>query len=615
MRLVRVIKNWKTPDLLRQTPGGKGLWGDFQFTFDPVDECDYVIVFNRITEDVVVKCIPSNFYVMIQEPYVPGIFDWVTEGHDQFHKVFTHHVFNNDPKYIVTQTCLPWHVNKTYDELKSMVVPPKLKTISWVTTSKTVFPGHKTRMAFLEKLKMDKELNVDIFGYGINPIEDKWDALETYKYSLAIENSSSPHYWTEKLADCFLAYTLPIYFGCRNLEQYFPKESFIQIDINDFKNSKEIIRQAIHDNSWENRLNAIIEARQLILDKYQFFPFITHKIELDEKNSNLPPHKESIVLKPKESIKTMSQTKPLISIIVCTYNRQEMLSGCLDALINQNVDDHNYEVIVVNNNSNDNTEEIAKNYTLSQKNFSYYLQPEQGLSHARNLGLENAKADYVAYIDDDAIAPKNWIYTAMQIIKTHKPDIFGGPAYPIFPSGKPEWYKNEYGVRGDMGETGWLTKGFIVGTNIFFRRALLIEYGGFDPNFGMKGETIAYHEETVLIFKAFDEGKKVYYSKELAVKDIIPDYKKSLAFFIHTKYQAGRYGLDLWKPKYNDDELIKLLDLISKTMDDFDIALMKRDVEKYPFPENYIIENLKNKFFTIGMMVEYFRKHFRRGLS
>jgi glycosyltransferase involved in cell wall biosynthesis len=608
MKLVRVIKNWKTPDILRQTPGGKGLWGSVKFTLEPVDECDYVIVFNRITEDVMVNCIPSNIYAMIQEPYVPGIFDWVIEGHDLFHKVFTHHIFNNDPKYIATQTCLPWHVNKTYDELKSMAVPPKHKTISWITTNKTVFSGHTVRMAFLEKIKMDTGLNVDIFGYGINPIGDKWNALETYKYSLAIENSSSPHYWTEKLADCFLAYTLPIYFGCRNLEQYFPKESFIQIDINDFKHSKEVIRQAIHDNSWEDRLSAIIEARQLVLDKYQFFPFIAQKIEADQKNNKFPSHKGSIVLKPKETGKPMSPAKPLISVIVCTYNRQEMLPGCLDALINQNVDDHNYEVIIINNNSIDHTEEIGKKYALLNTNFSYYLQSKQGLSHARNLGLEIAKAEYIAYIDDDAIAPKNWIYTALQIMRTHKPDIFGGPAYPIFPSGKPEWYKDEYGIRGDMGETGWLSKGFIIGTNIFFKRELLIEYGGFDPNLGMKGNTIAYHEETKLIFRAFDEGKKIYYSKELAVKDVIPDYKKSLAFFIHTKYQAGKYGLDIWKYNFTDDDLPKLLELISKTMDEFDIALMNRDVEKYPSPENYIIEKLKNNFFQIGMMVEHFRK-------
>ncbi len=314
---------------------------------------------------------------------------------------------------------------------------------------------------------------------------------------------------------------------------------------------------------------------------------------------------------------TEIQNKEL-TVIVCTHNRQNYIVECIDSLLKQTVPDNYYDILIINNASDDDTQNIVIKYIKKNgnlNNIKLVHEPTVGLSHARNLGLELSQTNYIAFVDDDARVPDNWIEIAGKIINEFKPDIFGGPAYPIFPSGRPEWYKDEYGVRGDMGETGWLTKGFIVGTNIFFRRELLIEYGGFDPSLGMKGNTIAYHEETKLIFRAFDEGKKVYYSKELAVKDVIPDYKKSLAFFIHTKYQAGRYGLDLWSPEYNDNELIKLLDLISKTMDEFDIALMKRDVEKHPFPENYIIENLKNKFFTIGMMVEYFRNKHKKGIS
>jgi glycosyltransferase involved in cell wall biosynthesis len=610
MKLIRIIKNWKTPDLLRQTPGCKGTWNNIQFTLDTVSECDYVVVFNRVTEDTVINCPRGNIWAMLQEPYIPGVFDWMIEGHDDYAKIFTHYIFNDDPRYIATQTCLPWHVNKTYDELRSAAMPEKTKTLSWITTNKTTFPGHKERMCFYEGLKGDRDLNIDIYGYGIRDIEDKWDALAPYKYSLAVENSSSENYWTEKLADCFLSYTLPIYYGCTNLEKYFPENSFIRIDINDYKQSREIIENLVHEDIWKSRLEAIKEARDLVLNKYQLFPFIADYIASVDNESEVRPDKEKIVVKAHSKKTEMQKVQPKISVVVCTYNRQDVLPDCLDSLINQNVDSANYEVIIINNNSTDSTQAVAESYVKNNYNFQLHFQPEQGLSHARNMGIAKANAEYIAYIDDDARVPENWIYTALRIIKEHKPDIFGGPAFPIFPGGKPEWYKDEYGIRGDMGETGWIQKGFIIGTNIFFRKCLLVEYGGFDPDLGMKGDSIGYHEETRLVRRAFTEGRKVFYCKELFVRDLIPDYKKSLAFFIQSKFSAGLFGVDLWKPEYNDheQELSRLMDIISETMEGFNKSLMQRDVERYPYPENYIIENLVNNFFQIGIRIGFFNK-------
>lgn len=282
MKRVKIIKNWKNPDLLCQTPECKGLWGNVQFTLDPDASCDYLVVLNYIPDKFSSLEIPEKTWAIIQEPYVPGIFDWVVQGHESFQRVFTHHIFNDNPKYFATQTCLPWHVNKSYDELVSIGIPRKTRGMSWITSSKQVFPGHKKRMRYYENLMLQKEFDLDVFGHGIQPIEDKWDGLAPYKYSLAIENSSSKHYWTEKLADCFLAYTLPIYHGCTNLGDYFPEKSFIQIDIDDFENSIEAIKKVIEENPWEERIEAIIEARELVLKRYQLFPFLENQINQEK---------------------------------------------------------------------------------------------------------------------------------------------------------------------------------------------------------------------------------------------------------------------------------------------------------------------------------------------
>ena len=280
MQLVRIIKNWLVPDLLRQTPGNTGTWGQFRFTLDDVDECDYLVVLNFVRNRTSVKVSPKNVWAFMQEPYAPDRFPWVEDGHERFGTVFTHHIFNNDvKKYIGTQTCLPWHINKSYDELLILDVPTKTRDISWVSSSKMFLPGHQQRMDFYHRISEDRRLDIDYFGRGINEVEDKYQVLAPYKYSIAIENSQSKHYWTEKIADCFLSYTLPIYFGCTNIADYFPEKSFVRIDINDYEKSVQTIERVLHEDIWEERIDAIKKARELVLNKYQIFPFVSDHIE------------------------------------------------------------------------------------------------------------------------------------------------------------------------------------------------------------------------------------------------------------------------------------------------------------------------------------------------
>lgn len=288
MTLVRILKDWDWPDLLRQTPRSKGEWDGIQFTLDPVEECDYLIMLNnRMKEDFTVKCLPENIWALMQEPYLRGHNDWMVEGHENFYKVFTHHLPSKDPKYVVSHPAIPWHVNKTFDQLSSSKVPEKLKTISWIVGDATDLPGHIKRLSFLRFLQKETILDIDLFGRAVQYIENKWDGLAPYRYSLAIENSSSNDYWTEKLADCFLAWSIPFYYGCINLEDYFPEESFIRIDINDHKNALEKIKAITEADDWNKRIPAIKEARNLVLYEYQLFPHLVKLIRRNHVSSEL----------------------------------------------------------------------------------------------------------------------------------------------------------------------------------------------------------------------------------------------------------------------------------------------------------------------------------------
>jgi len=270
--LVRITADWDCSNILRQTPGGSGLWESIRFTTEPGAECDYLFMFNnRRLAPLDVRCPRDHVWCMIQEPYIPALFDWMIEGHEAFARVFTHHVPSADLKYVRSYPLLPWFVDRSYDELVNAPVPYKTRGVSWIASNLALLPGHRKRNALREFLLRRRPQNVEIFGRGVRYIENKWDALAPYQYSLAIENSSSPDYWTEKVADCFLSWTLPLYDGCTNLEDYFDPDSFIRIDARDHVETLRRIEELCGSDEWERRMPAIAESRRRVLDEYQLF--------------------------------------------------------------------------------------------------------------------------------------------------------------------------------------------------------------------------------------------------------------------------------------------------------------------------------------------------------
>jgi hypothetical protein len=277
--LVRIVSDWDCSRLLTQTPDSAGMWDGLQFTTAPVHECDYLVMLNnRKLDPVTAHCPPENVWAVMQEPYITGLYDWLIEGHEPYARVYTHDAPSGAPKYVPSQPAMPWEVGLTYDELIAAEVPHKTAGVSWIASNLTFLPGHRLRTALRHALQTPQAPPVDLFGRGIRWLPRKWDALAPYRYSLAIENSSGPHLWTEKIADCFLSWTVPLYYGCTNLENYFPEESFIRVDAARPDSILHRIRELLTTDEWERRLPALEKARRLVLEKYQLFPFLAGAI-------------------------------------------------------------------------------------------------------------------------------------------------------------------------------------------------------------------------------------------------------------------------------------------------------------------------------------------------
>lgn len=276
--VIKIERYFKYPDLARQTPNNCMKWGDFVFTEEDIEECDYLIILDYPKNDFTIKVNKNNIIHLCLEP--PN----EVSKYRQYANKNVKWIFNQlDIKRnnILSHGALPWHIEKDFDFLDQLKVADlnKENSIVWITSNQRSSKGHKKRMDFLDNIKNLPFVN--LYGRGINPIQDKWDVLSKSKYAIAYENFQSDYYWTEKIIDCYLSYTMPLYFGCNKIHDFFPKNSFIQIDPND-KHINLFLKEIISSNKWQESLDAITKARELVLNKYQLFPFLSNKIKLFE---------------------------------------------------------------------------------------------------------------------------------------------------------------------------------------------------------------------------------------------------------------------------------------------------------------------------------------------
>ncbi|NER85111.1 MAG: glycosyltransferase family 2 protein [Leptolyngbya sp. SIO1D8] len=130
-----------------------------------------------------------------------------------------------------------------------------------------------------------------------------------------------------------------------------------------------------------------------------------------------------------------------VSVIICTYNRADRLCLALEALQKQTLPQDQFEVIVVDNASTDDTQEVCNRYLTQLSNLHYHYESIQGLSRARNQGLEVAKGRIAAYLDDDAIPSPQWLQALLQGFETIEPEpvAVGGAILPLWEVAPPVW--------------------------------------------------------------------------------------------------------------------------------------------------------------------------------
>ena len=277
----------------RQLPGQDNRWKSCQFVFDIQSrDYDWLAVYHDISRDKwspgieQLACPPEKTILITTEPSTITVYG--TDYLKQFGVVITSQEpwAISHPNVVFSQPGLVWFYGVpmdggpmvTYDEIAATDPPEKTQLISTVCSSRRRKGTlHYKRSVFTDHLKAEIE-DLDVYGHGVKPMSDKAEVLDPYMYHVVIENRVFPNHLTEKLPDAFLGYTLPFYHGCLNASDYFPKESFVPIDFEDFERTRDIVRHTIANNEYQDRLPYIIEARRRVLEEQNLFAILEREI-------------------------------------------------------------------------------------------------------------------------------------------------------------------------------------------------------------------------------------------------------------------------------------------------------------------------------------------------
>ena len=304
---IKMLCNWTTCkqlcDYYNKMSKGNYMWNNIQVTWEDRD-IDFYVIINLPLDNEYYD--PKRTIIFHMEPWVYDMKNdwgmktwgiWARPDENVFLQVRNHIKYMNN---------VEWHLSTSYTELlsKPIIKDDSLSTIiSSVCSSKYEDIGHIKRINFMKYIESRADPYVQLHIYGNDnlhqfhsyngTINEKEDGMFPYKYYFMCENNSEYNYVTEKFWDAILSETLIFYWGCPNLSDYINPFAFVELDMDDFEKSYHIIKEAIQNNLWEQRLPIIRQEKQKILNYYNFFPTL-ERILFEDFNFSLHPTDEEI---------------------------------------------------------------------------------------------------------------------------------------------------------------------------------------------------------------------------------------------------------------------------------------------------------------------------------
>jgi glycosyltransferase involved in cell wall biosynthesis len=243
----------------------------------------------------------------------------------------------------------------------------------------------------------------------------------------------------------------------------------------------------------------------------------------------------------------------MLSVIIPTRNRCESLDRLFNALSRQTLKSDYYEIILIDNGSSDNTQNIFRKWNNTFTHISYYYQSSPGLHIGRHKGLHEAKGNVLVYIDDDIEPFETWLEAIQTSFENKEIVLVGGKCLPKYETPPPQWISKlwEPDTNGnrifgylsliDLGDDIIYTSPYnIFGCNFSIRKSNLLEIGGFHPD-AMPQELIRFRGdgETYVSNVIQSKGYKTLYNPRASVYHWVPKKRMTIEYFCQRAYNQG----------------------------------------------------------------------------
>jgi len=241
-----------------------------------------------------------------------------------------------------------------------------------------------------------------------------------------------------------------------------------------------------------------------------------------------------------------------LSVAVCTFNRSESLQEMLQSLACADpVPQISWEVLVVDNNSTDDTAEMTRKFAETASfELKYVLEKRQGLSHARNAAVGCARGEIISFLDDDVIVTKTWLSRLNQAFSQYDAACVGGKVLVSSKIARPRWWRKEYDrvlgecdrgdklLENDSSKPGELIG---IGANLSFRASVFEKYGRFHPELGRIAGKLIGGEETEFVDRLLKNNEKGIYDPELLVYHAPSTGRLKPLYLMRWHYRGGEF--------------------------------------------------------------------------
>ncbi|WP_026488632.1 glycosyltransferase family 2 protein [Butyrivibrio sp. XBB1001] len=244
-----------------------------------------------------------------------------------------------------------------------------------------------------------------------------------------------------------------------------------------------------------------------------------------------------------------------VSVVIPTRNRAADLDELLSAIVGQTLSQDNYEVIVFDNGSSDNTADVCTEFATKIKNFVYEYDENIGLHVGRNWGYQHSSSEIIVYADDDIIPCSTWLEGMVEAFEDDTVMLVGGNNEPLFLKQEPEWL-NEFVQFSDGKKTkiisllscvifdydciSRVSPYYIMGCNFGVRKALLTECKGFHPD-GVPDNLLRYRGdgESYVCGYALQHNYKAVISPKCRVKHKVGENRTEVKYVEKIAYRCG----------------------------------------------------------------------------